>query len=408
MSTKNIFGRALGFLVSSENPPPEADLAPTGDETYVQRVVARLAGGVAHDLNNILLVVQGYAELAVEEPDAGPAVRGLLAEMRDATSRASLLVRDLLLVGERGPFTPRLLDLSEAVRRRLPGIAAGCPAGLQVRSLLAEGLRPVMADEELVGRLLEALCARAREAMPYGGVITISTEPGPSEGPFPAVLRVRDTGKPLTEEMRARLFEPYLPGPSGGKGQGLGMSVAYAAARRLGADIRVRSVDGTDIEVALSSGSARGPAALAQRAAAARAAEPDRQGRVPQGTTAATILVAEDDEILRSLAVKVLTREGYAVLVARDGQEAVEIFERDGPTIGLALLDDVMPRMGGRAALARIQEIAPGLPVILCSGYAWHLDDVPAAGAGYCETLQKPWQPRELLQRVREGLESRR
>jgi CheY-like chemotaxis protein len=183
------------------------------------------------------------------------------------------------------------------------------------------------------------------------------------------------------------------------------MSVAFAVARRLGGDIHVRAGEGTIIEVAFPSVAAR-PAMV--RSAEARPDEAARQGRVPQGKAGATILVAEDDEGLRSLAVKVLAREGYSVLAARDGQEAVEIFQRDGRSIRLVLLDDVMPRMGGRAALARIQQMDPGLPVILCSGYAWHMDEVPSAKAGYCETLQKPWQPRELLQRVREGLESRR
>jgi CheY-like chemotaxis protein len=406
MSSKGILARALARL----GPGRAAHRTlRERDEADVRKVIARLAGGVAHDLNNILLVVQGYAEMAVEEPDAGPTVRSLLAEMRDATARASLLVRDLLLVGERAPFTPRLLDLSEVIRRRLPGIAAECPSGIEVRSSLAEGLRPVMADEDLLGRLLEALCARAREALPAGGGITIVTEPGAPAGDRTVVLRVHDTGTALSDETRERLFEPYLPGPGGGKGQGLGMSVAYAAVNRLGGTISARTVpDGTDIDVSLPVGSASGAAAHTARAAPARPARPVEPGRVPQGKTGETILVAEDDENLRSLAVKVLAREGYSVLAARDGQEAVEIIERDGPRIRLALLDDVMPRMGGRAALARIQEIAPRLPVILCSGYAWHLDGDSPSSAGYWDILQKPWQPRELLKRVREGLESRR
>ena len=174
---RGILGRALHFL-SPGLPVPAAALP--RDEDRVRAVVARLAGGVAHDLNNILLVVQGYAEMAVEEPDAGPAVRGLLEEMRDATGRASLLVRDLLYVGERGPFTPRVLDLSEIVGRRLPSMASACPDGIELRSSLADGLPPVMADEDLVGRLLEALCARAREAMPVGGASRCPRLPGPA------------------------------------------------------------------------------------------------------------------------------------------------------------------------------------------------------------------------------------
>jgi CheY-like chemotaxis protein len=399
-SSKGIFSRVLGIFSVRRQ---EGEPVPKGDDDAVTKVVARMAGGLAHDLNNILLVLQGYAEMAVEEPDASPAVKGLLAEMRHATTRASLLVRDLLLVGERGPFTPRLLDLSEVIRRRLPRVAADSPGGIEIRSSLGQGLRPVMVDEDVVDRLLEALCARAREAMPAGGVLTVSTEPGPAAGPFPVVLRVRDTGAALTEEMQARLFEPYLPGPSGGKGQRLGMAAASAAAKRLGGEIRVHTGEGTDIEVAFPAGRARRNAP-----APPRPAEPARPAAPVCPDHVETILVAEDDESLRSLAVKVLTREGYAVRAARDGQEAVEIIQRDGREIRLVLLDDVMPRMGGRAALVRIREVSPGLPVILCSGYAWQMDRDYPSSAGYCETLKKPWQPRELLLRVREGLDSQR
>jgi CheY-like chemotaxis protein len=185
------------------------------------------------------------------------------------------------------------------------------------------------------------------------------------------------------------------------------MAVAFAAANRLGGRIAVRNDSGTVIEVILPRGAAAAPRASAAGAEAALKAEPPVPARSPRDTGAETILVADDDENLRSLAVKILAREGYAVVAARDGQEAVEIIQTGTPKVRLALLDDVMPRMGGRAALARIQQIAPGLPVILCSGYAWHLDEDSPQSAGYFETLQKPWQPRDLLRRVREGLESR-
>jgi two-component system, cell cycle sensor histidine kinase and response regulator CckA len=391
-SLKGIFGRVLGIFAPQR---PSGESVPVGDDDAVRTVVARMAGGLAHDLNNILLILQGYEEMAGEEPDA-TAMEELLTAMRHAIDRAGQLVGDLLLVGERGPFTPRLLDLSEIIRRRLPRIAADSPGGIEIRSSLGQGLHPVMADEDLVARLLEALCVRACEAMPAGGVLTISIERGPAAGPFPVVLRVRDTGVTLTDDMRLRLFDPYLPGPSGGKGLGLRLTAASAAVRRLGGQIRVRSGEGTDIEVAFPAG-----IAPANEPAPAR---PAKTGTDQRGI----ILVAEDDESLRSSAEKILTREGYGVRTARDGQEAIEIIEHDGQTIRLVLLDEVMPRMGGRAALIRIREILPGLPVILCSGYAWQFDGSSPARAEDCETLRKPWQPRELLQKVRECLEPQR
>jgi two-component system cell cycle sensor histidine kinase/response regulator CckA len=380
---------------------------PPPDEERQRRVVTRLAGGVAHDLNNILLVLQGYAEMAVEEPASSPGVRVLLEEMRSATLRASRLVRDLQVLGERGPGNPRLLDLSEAVGRSLPAVRASSPAGFEIRTSLMDGLPSIRADEDLVARILSALCAHARESMPDGGDILVATSAVGDSGPRRVSLKVTDAGPPLTEEMRARLFEPYLPGPGGTKGQGLGMSVAQAAARRLGGEILVRSEPhGTTIEVQVPAGveaevgdaphAESGPPAASP--AHPRTAAPARHGKK-------TILVAEDDESLLALAVKVLTREGYTVLAARDGVEAMELFERKAPAIQLALLDDVMPRLGGRAVLDRIQATAPELPIILCSGYNWHLDAPASPAAGRCQSLQKPWHPRDLIRKVREGLE---
>jgi len=384
---------------------PAAASAP--DDERQRRVMARLAAGVAHDLNNILLVLQGYAEMAVEEPASSPGIRILLEEMRSATLRASLLVRDLQVLGEQGAGNPRLLDLSETVRHSLPALRASSPGGIEIRTSLAEGLPPVRADEDLVARILAALYARACETMPEGGAILVATSAHGEPGRRRVSLKVTDAGAPLTDEMRARMFEPYLPGPGGTKGQGLGMSVALAAARRLGGEILVRpEPHGTTVEV-------RVPPGIEPDAGDAPQAEPGRPesaaARLRSGTLdgprGQTILVAEDDESLRALAIKVLTREGYTVLAARDGQEAVELFEREGTAIQLVLLDDVMPRLSGRAALDRIQAMAPRLPVILCSGYNWRLDAPASPASGRSQTLQKPWQPRDLIRKVREGLE---
>jgi two-component system, cell cycle sensor histidine kinase and response regulator CckA len=372
------------------------------DDERLRSTVGGLAAGVAHDLNNILLVLQGYAEMAVEEADASPGVRALLEEMRSATLRAALLVRDLRVLGDRGTCAPRLIDLSEVVRRCLPALRSACPAGFEIRTALAEGLPQVRADEDLVARVVAALCARARESMPEGGVIQVNTSLCVRAGPVRVSLEVTDTGAPITRDARTRMFEPYAPGPGGTKGQGLGMSVVQAAARRLGGEVSVSSgPGGTAIRI-------RVPPGNETRTADAPRPEPVRPASAPSPAArpgAHTILVAEDDESLRALAVKVLTREGYTVLAARDGQEAVELFSREAPAIHLALLDDVMPRLGGQAALDRIQALAPKLPVILCSGYNWRLDAQACETPARYQTLQKPWQPRDLLRKVREGLE---
>ena len=419
----------------------------TPDQARLLDSLSRLAGGVAHDLNNILLVIQGYTEMALAEPDAGPSTHALLAEVKDAAGRASLLVHELLVLGQRGPFSPRLLSLDEAILHHLPLVMKTAGESIEVHHAPGGDVPMVVADEELIGLLLKAFCLRARESSPKGGSITIATSVRRAEkaGDHPPddfrgeqiILRVTDTGNPMTEEARARLFEPYLPSPTGGKGTGLGMSIAYAAARRLGAQIELErsSVEGTVFTCAFPARRAAGmsPRATAERQGVAAGMSPGATAGMSPGATAGmspgatagmspgatagafgragvnangavTILLAEDDEGIRALATKVLAREGYQVLAANDGEQAVEIFEREAGRISLVVLDDVMPRMGGRAALALMRGKVPDLPAILCSGYTWQLDGSASPGVGISRVLAKPWQPLELLRRVREGL----
>jgi CheY-like chemotaxis protein len=222
-------------------------------------------------------------------------------------------------------------------------------------------------------------------------------------------LRVADTGPCVPEEMRAQLFEPYFPGLTGGKGYGLRLSLVHGIVKRFGGEIEIESGPGPGTTFVISlparadSRADRPEPAPALRAEATPA--PTVKPRSGSAGEARTILVAEDDEGLRTLAAKILSHEGFAILAAHDGQEAVEIFERQKEAIRLVLLDDIMPRMGGRAALGRMRQLVPNLPAILCSGYTWSLDGNARESGEACIVLSKPWQPRELLRRVREGLE---
>jgi len=385
---------------------------PQHEEAHVMEAVRRLAAGVAHDLNNLLLVVQGYTEMALAEEDAGPQTLGHLAEVRDASVRAASLAEDLLTVGQRGRVTLRMLQLNESISRALPSLRAEAADGVEVRLALAPGLPAIFSDDEQIARLIGALCAHAWTVMPAGGTLTIgtlATEPDPS-GQRRVILSVADTGAPLPSELRVRLFEPFLPWKADSKGLGLELSIAYSIVHRLGGTIEVQSLpQGGTVFVISFPVYNEAPEELG---AAAQSSKETRG--IPNGTPALpvesgqTILLAEDDEGLRTLAMKILTREGYEVLVARDGQEAVELFELNKDAIRLAVIDDVMPRMGGRAALARIRRIVPGLPAILCTGYTWSLDGKAREYGEILDILPKPWRPRELLRAVREALEPSR
>ena len=371
-------------------------------------VVSRLAGGVAHDLNNVLLVVQGYTEMALAEQDMGPEARAHLTEVRDAASRASLLVADLLLVGQRGPLSPRLLDINDAITRLVPTLKARAGGGVEIRLVPGSGLPEVMADEEQIGKLAVVLAERAREVMPRGGTLTIRTGKSSGDGEERTILSFLDTGAAVPQPALQRLFEPYLPVESGGKSRGLGLSIVHGIVMRIGGDIRAAAGPGGGTEFIITfPGRSTVPSALLSAPSPARPAPGSAAHPRPQEAAQGageTILIAEDDDGLRALAAKILSREGYAVLSARDGEEAVDVYERNRDTVRLALLDDVMPRMGGRAALARMRLLTPGLPAIVCSGYTWSLNGKAQDSAAPFDILQKPWRPRELLLAVRDGL----
>jgi len=374
--------------------------------------VRRLAAGVAHDLNNLLLVVQGYTEMALAEEDAGPQTLAHLAEVRAASVRAASLAEDLLTVGQRGRISPRILQLNESISRVLPSVRAEAVDRVEIRLSLAPVLPPVFSDDEQIARLVAALCARAWSVMPAGGRLTIgtqATEPDPS-GQRHVLLTFTDTGAPVPSDLRPRLFEPFLPWRADSKGLGLELSIAYSIVHRLGGTIEVENPPEGGAKLVISF-----PARDEAPAGDEGSMQPSRETpALPRRATeepvepGQTILLAEDDEGLRTLAMKILAREGYEVLVARDGQEAVELFEVNRDAVRLAVIDEVMPRMGGRAALARMRRSVPGLPAILCTGYTWSLDGKTQEGGDTLDILPKPWRPRELLRIVRETLEARK
>jgi CheY-like chemotaxis protein len=385
---------------------------PRHAEAHVMEAVRRLAAGVAHDLNNLLLVVQGYTEMALADEDAGPQTLAHLAEVRAASVRAASLAEDLLTVGQRGRISPRMLQLNESISRALSSVRAQAADGVEVRLSLAPALPAVFSDDEQIARLVAALCARAWSAMPAGGRLTIgtqATEPDPS-GQRHVLLTFADTGAPVPPDLRARLFEPFLPWKADSKGLGLELSIAYSIVHRLGGTIEVESppLGGTQFVVSFP---VRNEAPNAEDGPTQPSKETPAlplRATVDPVEPGQTILLAEDDEGLRTLAMKILSREGYEVLAARDGQEAVELFELNRDSVRLALIDEVMPRLGGRAALARMRRSVPGLPAILCTGYTWSLDGKTQESGDIFDILPKPWRPRELLRIVRETLETSR
>ncbi|MBA4065410.1 MAG: hybrid sensor histidine kinase/response regulator [Isosphaera sp.] len=366
--------------------------------------VGRLAGGIAHDFNNLLTVINGYAELLVGDLPADDPRRGAAEAVLDAGDRAARLTRQLLAFGRRQVLAPVVLSLTEVVAsaegmlRRLVG------EDVSFATALDPDLPPVEADPGQIEQVVLNLVVNAREAMPTGGALTVSTRavevgPGhPAAGELApdwyAELTVSDTGAGMTDEVRARVFEPFFT-TKGGKGTGLGLATVFGVVKQSGGHVLVDSAvgAGTTFRVllpAVAGGAAEGPAA--EPAGASRGG-------------AETVLLVEDEGQVRRIARSALEAAGYAVVEASDGPGAVAVAAAHPGPIDLVVTDVVMPGMGGRAVAEAVRRGRPGVKVLYVSGYT---DDAVlrhGVGGGADAFLQKPFTPRSLAEKVRAVLD---
>jgi CheY-like chemotaxis protein len=377
--------------------------------------LGRLAGGVAHDFNNLVAVILNYAAFVVEDIAAvvgkttmdsdlrwAPALRDI-AEIDRAARRAALLTRQLLCFARREVIQPRVVRLNDIVDGLAEPIRTALgPATHYVADRRAEP-STVMADPGQVERLLLDLVANAGEAMPDGGTLTVATDTVVADRAFarrwPAVppgtyvrLRVTDTGLGMTEEVARHAFEPYFSTRTDAASGGLGLSTVYAVVAQADGHVRLDSEVGLGTTVTVVLPVTAEPVAPAQPTP-------------PAGPTwGRTVLVVDDEEALREVARRMFARNGYRVLVAVDGAEAVALATtHDGP-IDLLVTDVVMPHMAGREVAEAVSAVRPGIAVLYVSGYA----EPVLASDGRLDPgvtlLGKPFTEAELMAKVGEIL----
>jgi PAS domain S-box-containing protein len=369
--------------------------------------IGQLAGGVAHDFNNILAVIMMQAELTGMAQNLPEEVREGLRQIRAAAERAANLTRQLLLFSRKQVMQSRELDLNDVVTslaKMLQRII-----GEDVRLQLHLHPRPltIRADAGMLDQVLMNLVVNARDAMPGGGRVVIETGekdfsaaevasmPDASPGRH-VCLRVADTGSGIAPENLARIFEPFFTTKEPGKGTGLGLATVFGIVKQHGGWITVESAvgQGTTFQVYL-------PALEAAAAAAAAAARP-----APRGGSE-TILLVEDDASVRALTRHVLERAGYRVLEAANGVEALARAEQHRDGIQLLLTDIVMPEgVSGRELAARLMAGHPKLRVVFISGYSAEIAGRELALRAGQNFLQKPAAPHELLETIRRCLDS--
>jgi PAS domain S-box-containing protein len=369
--------------------------------------VGRLAGGVAHDFNNLLTIVIGNVDQVRGSLPADPAAREGLAQVEHAAQRAAELTRQLLAFGRKAPLTLQVLDFNAVVGKVAPLLRRLIGAHITLVTDLAPSLPPVKADATLLEQAILNLTANARDAMPQGGTLTLATaavaltpaevrrRPGLQPGPH-VRLTVGDTGQGMDAETVARLFEPFFTTKEAGKGTGLGLASVYGAVRQSGGVVYADSVvgRGTTFTVLLPPTGEQLPAP---------AAPPARPAAAPGG---ATVLVAEDEDAVRSLVRQTLARLGCAVLEAADGPAALRVAAGHADRIDLLLTDVIMPGMGGPELAKQLLKERPGLKVVFMSGYAESAIVGTAALGGQGWLLSKPFSVGELSETVREALQS--
>ncbi len=397
-------GMVVNHVVASRDITREIQLEKQAQTSQRMEAVGTLAGGIAHDFNNALTGIIGFADLLRMRLEKEPKLQGDIDEILKCADRASTLTRQLLAFARRQVIEPVPLDLNTVVRdiSRLMNKVSG--EQIDVRTRLTEGIPPVFADRGQLEQVLLNLCLNSRDAMPGGGEFLVSTdavvwgeERVEDQAAMPAgqyvLLAIADNGPGMDDATRKRAFEPYFTTKAPGKGTGLGLSMVYGIVKQNGGFVFLDSRPGAGTTFRIYF-----PAT--ERVSDEN--EEKKEAPVKGGTE--TILLAEDEEAIRTLAERSLRGYGYEVLVARDGVEAIALFEAH-PEISIAVLDVVMPRMGGKEALDVIRRLRPELAALFTSGYSTdriHESFVLLPGI---EFLPKPYGPASLARRVREVLD---
>ncbi|WP_437593824.1 ATP-binding protein [Sorangium sp. So ce1000] len=371
--------------------------------------VGRLAGGIAHDYNNLLAIILNYTSLVMEELDEQSPVQKDLAEIKRAAQRAASLTRQLLTVSRRGLAQPVVLDLREVVRGMDGALRAAIGGAIDLAIALGPSGCRVLADAGQLEQVVMNLALNARDAMQGGGRLSIEARAvrvgaaGSLHDAHPAVppgryarLVVSDTGSGMSDDVRTRAFEPFFTTKPRGKGTGLGLATVYGIVKQWHGHIELssRPGEGTRVEIYLP---------LSARGASSRRARPPHAA--PRPREGGTVLVTDDEDAVVTLASRILGQNGYTTLTACGPREALRVCEAQRGRVDLLLTDVLMPEMSGGELADRLVKLRPDMKVLFMSGYTGDALDGPLAVRSGTAVLGKPFTAESLLRAVRRALE---
>jgi two-component system cell cycle sensor histidine kinase/response regulator CckA len=403
---QHISGETVGRVWSFRDVTERRELEHQLRQAQKMESIGRLAGGVAHDFNNILTVITGRADFLVGASNLIGEQEGDLQEIKTAADRAGDLTRQLLAFSRKQLLQPQMVDLNRKVDEVEPMLRRLIGEDIQIAVVRGKNLGRVMADPGQVNQVLMNLALNARDAMPSGGLLTIRTAnehgtvngvDGRSPEVDSVVLEITDSGCGMDEATASQIFEPFFTTKGEGKGTGLGLATVYGIVQQSGASISVRSAPdmGTTFRIVFPVADAVDPAQLIHE-------KPEENDSGSE-----TILLVEDDNSVRDLARRVLEMRGYKVLPALHGADALRIASGPGIRIDLVVTDVVMPGMNGREFVEALNGRTPGIPVLYMSGYT--NDDIIRRGLTDSSVafLQKPFNAKSLARLVRSVLDAR-
>jgi PAS domain S-box-containing protein len=400
-------GEHVGTVIVFQDVSARKKLLAQFLQAQKMEAVGRLAGGIAHDFNNLLTAILGYAEIAMSSLPADSTVLRDIQDMHQAASRAAALTRQLLAFSRRQIVEPKIINLNDLIcdihtmLRRIIG------EDVELTTKPAPDLSSVMVDPSQIEQVILNLAVNARDAMPKGGKLLIETanvsfdeshtqrRPEMKIGEY-AMLAVSDTGIGISDEVKSHIFEPFFTTKETGKGTGLGLATVYGIVKQSGGFIYVYSEPNRGTSFKIYFPAVKEPAsALPQR---------DESREMPFGTE--TVLVVEDELAVRELAARVLSQQGYTVLDAANGEEALaKAHQHADRAIHLLFTDVVLPGMNGKELADKLKELFPGIKVLFTSGYTDEAIVNHHALEPSYSLLQKPFSPASLARRVRRILD---
>jgi PAS domain S-box-containing protein len=370
--------------------------------------IGTLAGGIAHDFNNILGIILGYSTLLVHTKNNAEKFSENMAAINQAVQRGANLVRQILTFARKSETTFELVDVNTMAKELLSMLMQTFPKVVTFSHSIQQGLPPINADPSQIHQALLNLCVNARDAMPKGGTLSLSTGLLSGEDLRKRLsdaveiqyvfVAVSDTGVGMTDHLKSRIFEPFFTTKELGRGTGLGLAVVYGIVNAHHGFVDVESEQGKGTTFRLYF-----PIHVGLKEE--HKARKPKDGESPQGSSEA-ILVVEDEELLLNMVRALLEENGYTVFTALDGKEALAVYDLHRDEIKLVLTDMGLPRLSGTEEFIRLREINPDIKVILASGYLDAELKTEMLKAGARAFLQKPYVPGDVLKIIREVLDS--